>query len=52
MSIWGSREKSVETVIHLVRHAKAGGLKVTLFLFDSSRASLNLLKTIIPPVVQ
>ena len=51
-NIWGSREKAVETAIALVNHAKKRGLKVTLFLFDSSRATMELLEGIIPPIVR
>jgi methanogen homocitrate synthase len=51
-NIWGSRGKAVEEIIKLVQYAKRSGLKVTFFLMESSRASLDLLQEIIIPVVQ
>jgi len=51
-NIWGSKEKAVAAGIELVKHAKKNGPKVTLFLFDSSRATMELLGAIIPPIVR
>jgi len=42
-SIWGSRGKAAEEIIKLVKFGKENGLKVTYFLMESSRASLDLL---------
>jgi isopropylmalate/homocitrate/citramalate synthase len=51
-NIWGSRQKAAEEIIKLVQFAKQNGLKVTFFLMESSRASLDLLKEIIIPVAK
>jgi len=50
--IWGSREKAVETVAKVIQHAKSNGLKVTFFLMFSAMADLELLRTLIIPVVE
>jgi len=51
-NIWGSRGKAAEEIIKLVKFGKENGLKVTYFLMESSRASLDLLKEIIIPVAE
>ena len=51
-NIWGSRGKAAEEIIKLVKFGKENGLKVTYFLMESSRASLDLLKDIIIPVAE
>jgi methanogen homocitrate synthase len=51
-NIWGSRGKAAEEIIKLVKFGKENGLKVTYFLMESSRASLDLLKDIIVPVAE
>jgi len=51
-SIWGSREKAAETLVNVIKHAKASGVKVTLFLMESSRADLSLLESLIVPAVK
>jgi isopropylmalate/homocitrate/citramalate synthase len=51
-SIWGSRGKAAEDIIKLVKFGKENGLKVTYFLMESSRASLDLLRDIIIPVAE
>jgi methanogen homocitrate synthase len=50
--IWGSRGKAAEEIIKLVKFGKENGLKVTYFLMESSRASLDLLRDIIIPVAE
>lgn len=50
--IWGSRGKAAEEIIKLIKFGKENGLKVTYFLMDSSRASLDLLRDIIVPVAE
>jgi len=51
-NIWGSRGKAAEEIIKLVKFGKENGLKVTYFLMESARASLDLLKEIIIPVAE
>ena len=51
-NIWGSRGKAAEDIIKLVKFGKENGLKITFFLMESSRASIDLLRDIIIPVVQ
>jgi isopropylmalate/homocitrate/citramalate synthase len=51
-NIWGSRGKAAEEIIKLVKFGKENGLKVTYFLMESSRASLDLLKEVIIPVAE
>ena len=51
-NIWGSRGKAAEEIIKLVKFGKENGLKVTYFLMESSRASLDLLRDIIIPVAE
>ena len=50
--IWGSRGKAAEEITKLVKFGKANGLKVTYFLMESSRASIDLLRDIIIPVAE
>ncbi len=50
-SIWGNREKAVESLVDVVKYAKSNGVKVTLFLMESSRADLDLLESLIVPSV-
>ena len=50
--IWGSRGKAAEEIIKLVKFGKENGLKVTYFLMESSRASIDLLRDIIIPVAE
>ncbi len=50
--IWGSRGKAAEVIVKLVKHAKENGLKITFFLMESSRASLDLIKEVVVPVVE
>ncbi len=50
--IWGSRGKAAEEIIKLVKFGKDNGLKVTYFLMESSRASIDLLRDIIIPVAE
>jgi len=51
-SIWGTRGKAAEEIIKLVKFGHENGLKVTYFLMESSRASLDLLRDIIIPVAE
>ena len=51
-SIFGSREKAAESLIDVIKYAKSKGVKVTLFLMESSRADMELLKTLIIPTVK
>jgi len=46
-SVFGSLEKAVESLIDVIKYAKSQGVLVTLFLMESSRADLDLLKTLI-----
>ncbi|MBI2832576.1 MAG: hypothetical protein HYX79_10010 [Chloroflexi bacterium] len=50
-SIWGTKEKAVESLVELITFAKANGAKVTLFLMESSRADLALVKSLLIPSV-
>ncbi len=50
--IWGSWEKAAESLVDVIKHAKANGLKVTLFLMESSRTDLPHLKSLIVPSVK
>jgi isopropylmalate/homocitrate/citramalate synthase len=45
--VWGSPEKAAEALVKIITHAKANGIKVTLFFLDYSAADLNLLKNFI-----
>ena len=51
-NIWGSRGKAAEEIIKLVKFGKENGLKVTYFLMESCRASLDSLRDIIIPVAE
>lgn len=51
-NIWGSRGKAAEEIIKLVKFGNENGLKVTFFLMESSRASIDLLRDIIIPVAE
>jgi len=51
-SIWGSREKAIESLVDVIKYAKTNGIKVTLFLMEASRADLALLKSFIVPSVK
>ncbi len=51
-TIWGSREKAIESLVGVIKHAKTNGVKVTLFLMESSRADLALLESLIVPSVK
>jgi len=51
-NIWGSREKAVENITRITQYAKANGLQVTFFLMESARASLDLIRDLIVPVVE
>lgn len=50
--IWGSWEKATESLVNVIKHAKSNGLKVTLFLMESSRTDLGHLKSLIVPSVR
>ena len=51
-NIWGSRGKAAEEIIKLVKFGNENGLKMTFFLMESSRASIDLLRDIIIPVAE
>lgn len=51
-SIWGNREKAIESLVSIIKYAKSAGVKVTLFLMESSRADLALLESLIVPSVK
>ena len=51
-NIWGSQEKAVESLVDVIKHAKSSGLKVYLFIMESSRADIGLLENIIIPGVR
>jgi len=51
-AIFGSREKAIESLVNVIKYAKAEGLWVNLFLMESSRADLALLKSVIVPCVK
>lgn len=52
LKIWESREKAAEDLVRLIQYAKSKGLKVTLFLVDYSRASIEEIESLVIPGVR
>jgi isopropylmalate/homocitrate/citramalate synthase len=50
--IWGTPEKAAEEFVHGTEFAAQNGIKVTLFLMESTRADMDLIKRIVVPCVK
>ena len=51
-SLFGDRQRAVDSLVEVVSYAKKQGLQVTVFLMESSRADLEILESLIVPSVK